>query len=637
MTAYPASVLTDALLAIVRALPLRAVVRIGRILGWLGWWLARRHRHLALRNLAIAFGDEHPPAWRRAVARESFMRFAANALVTAWMASHSDPELRRLFHLEGVDTHLRPSVAQGRGTINVLFHLGHWECPARAVASIDGIRFAAIYQPLRNPHLDRRVAEWRQRSGVALINRRHGFSEAVTHLRQGHAVGVLVDQHAGNQGMWVPFFGRLALTTPLPVLLARRTGASIVPVICTSRPSDGQGTDPSARWRVEFRAPIPTAGRTDGEILTTINTQLEEVIRQNPADWFWLHDRWKTPSPNFLTDAYRRGVYVPPGARLQPFRILVRGVNWLGDSILAIPALRAIRQGRPDGHLTLLVPPKLADLWRGQSFVDEVITSRREAADRSFDAAILFPNSFRSAYEAWRLGIPRRQGYAGYWRRAMLTAVCPESLRAGLHQHETSDFIGLARWCGARITNEIPSLDLPAGVPDGGPFPATPYVALHPGAAHGSAKRWLPERFVEVVQRFPALKWKVIGSAEEAERNARLVATMEPGAEDWTGRLSLRELAVFLHRAAALVCNDSGPMHLAAAVGTPVVAIFGSTEPRHTGPRGPGHRVLRQPVDCSPCYRKECPTDLRCMRAVTVDQAADALREILRGSPAGHP
>jgi lipopolysaccharide heptosyltransferase II len=614
------------LILIIQALPLGVVIRIGHLFGWLGWFLDAPHRRVVLQNLNIAFGNEHPPSWHEQVGRKSFIRFTLNALVAVWMAGRSGEQLQQHFQLAGVEENLRPALTGNRGVIHVLFHSGNWEGLARAVASIPSVRFSVIYQPLRNPHLDRLIAGWRQRGGVALINRHQGLREAVSRLRRGEAVGMLVDQHAGDHGMWVPFFGRLALTTPLPALLARRTGAPIVPVTCTTDPSL-----PASRisWKVEFGPPIPVKGRADGEILAAIHAHLEKVILRDPSDWFWLHDRWKTPSPNFLTDGYRRGVHAPPGTTLKPFRILVRGANWLGDSILTIPALRAIRAGRPDAHVTLLVKPWLADLWRGQSYIDKVITSVSEASTTPFDAAILLPNSFRSAFEAWNLGIPRRQGYAGHFRRQLLTAVCPESNRAGFHRHEVKDFIGLARWSGAPITEEIPRLDLP----DRGTFPPhlpqPPYIVLHPGAAHGSAKRWLSRRFVELAQRFADRHWIVVGSPDEIERNAHLIASMGPLAEDWTGRLSLRELAMVLHRASAVVCNDSGPMHLAAAVGARVVAIFGSTEPLHTGPLGDGHHVLREAVDCSPCYLKECPTDLRCMKAITVDQATAALKEIL--------
>ncbi len=609
---------------LIQSLPLETARRLGRLLGALAWRLDPVHRRRVLENLHLAFGDHHrimpPEIHPITIGRESFRRFGENAFTAVWMAGHSDAELESLIEVTGVEENLLPAVKRGKGVIHVMFHLGNWEALSRIVSRIPQVKFATIYQPLKNAGFDAMIAQWRQRGGVGLINRHHGFANAVRHLRAGEAVGMLVDQHAGDHGMWVPFFERLASTTVLPALLARRTGATIIPIFCRKS---------GDRWVMEFDKPVPSEGRDDGEIMMEIHRRLEDVIRADPANWFWMHNRWKTPSPNFLFHGYRRGVHVPAGMKLKPFRVLVRGTNWLGDSVLTIPALRAIKSGRPDCHLTLLTPPKLADLWKGQSFVDDVITSADDARGRCFDAAILFPNSFRSAWEAWRLGIPRRQGYAGHGREWLLTAVCPESFRAGPREHDVKDFCGLARWMGGKVESEVPRLnkDEGGGMKDEG---VAEYFVLHPGAAFGSAKRWLPERFVELVKRFPNVHWRLIGNDEERERNSNLARQMDGHAEDWTGRLGLRELAALLAGARVVVCNDSGPMHLAAAVGGHVAVIFGSTEPIHTGPLGEGHRVLRRIVECSPCYLRECPIDLRCMKAVSVDEVETAVREIMQ-------
>jgi heptosyltransferase II len=185
------------------------------------------------------------------------------------------------------------------------------------------------------------------------------------------------------------------------------------------------------------------------------------------------------------------------------------------------------------------------------------------------------------------------------------------------------DFCALATWSGAEIETETPSLDLSKNGQS-----SSEYAVLHPGAAFGSAKRWLPERFAEVVQKFPNLQWKVIGSAEERERNSQLTAQMGKHVEDCTGKYSLPELAHVLAKARFVLCNDSGPMHLAAAVGAPVIALFGSTEPRHTGPCGESHEVIRGVAECSPCYLRECPLDLRCMKSITVETVQRSIEKV---------
>ncbi len=638
MIAYLVFVFVKITLRVVETLPLPILRSLARGLGCLAWWLDFSHRRLALKNVALALGEKNfsvhvaqPHEMRsehKKIARESFIRMIENMFFTVWMARRDDLKIQRLFEVTGIHENLLPAIAKKRGVIHVMFHLGNWEVLSRMVGQIPEVKFSTIYQPIKNPHLNQLVAKWRSRSGVDMINRHHGFSEAIKRLRQGEAVGMLIDQHAGDHGMWIPFFDRLASTTTLPAILARRTGAAIVPIFCKNISPTRNSSFPL--WKIEFGASISTDSCSDGEIMMKIHRKLEERILSNPADWFWLHDRWKTPSPNFLLKNYRRGVYVPTGTKLKPFRLLLRAPNWLGDSVLSIPAVRAIREGRPDIHLTIFTPPKLAELWKDQSFVDTVTTSLHEIKNQSFDAAILFPNSLRSALEAWFLKIPRRQGYAGHHRRWLLTAVCPGSYRSGFHEHDVKDFCGLARWSGAEVKSEIPVLDFLHLVnPKSEIRNPKSYLVLHPGAAYGSAKRWLPERFVELVQRFPREHWCVIGSQDECERNAQLTGQMGNHVEDWTGRLNLTQLVELLAHSKVVVCNDSGPMHLAAAAGAKVVAIFGSTEPQHTGPLGEGHGVIQHHVECSPCYLRECPIDLRCMKGVSVEEVEKTLRQVL--------
>ena len=200
-------------------------------------------------------------------------------------------------------------------------------------------------------------------------------------------------------------FRRLASTTPLPALLAKRTNAALIAVAFY--------TDGPARWRILFEPPLETKQESVEAITAKTNDIISAQIRRAPEDWFWVHNRWKTPRPNFLLGRYKRGIYVPPQTSLQPFRILIRASNWLGDSIMSIPAVRAIKRGRPDAHVTIVGPAKMAPVWKLISEVDEFISISRKSLfatvrtirrQRQFDAAVLFPNSVLIALEAWVAG-----------------------------------------------------------------------------------------------------------------------------------------------------------------------------------------------------------------------------------------
>ena len=240
---------------------------------------------------------------------------------------------------------------------------------------------------------------------MELFNRDEGFHQAIDLLRGGGAVGVLSDQHAGDHGMWVPFFGKLASTTSLPALLAKRTGAALI--------GTAVYPDPPGRWRIVFTEKINQPGDSVEVLTAKMNDLIANHIRRAPEDWFWLNYRWKTPRPNFLLARYKRGVFVPKGnAPLQSFRILVLLSNWLGDSIMSVPAVRAIKAGRPDAHVTIAAPEKMASIWKLVPEVDEIIrlpnkslsgTVQKLREQKRFDVAISFPNSLRAALEfGWR-------------------------------------------------------------------------------------------------------------------------------------------------------------------------------------------------------------------------------------------
>jgi heptosyltransferase-2 len=374
----------------------------------------------------------------------------------------------------------------------------------------------------------------------------------------------------------------------------------------------------------------------------------------------------------------------PASENVLPAReeILVRGVNWLGDAVLSVPALQRLREGKPRARITLLAPEKLGGLWEGQPFLDDLLlfspgaglwqTARRLRA-RKFTAAIAFPNSLRSALELWLAGIPQRTGYARPWRTLFLThpvpprsgalpmrkrsageirqliarAASPPPMSAAAHH--IHDYLALVGALGAsseplppRITisqeeseKTAARLGLPAARED------RPLLGLNPGAEYGPAKRWPAESFIAAgiaIEKAARCRWIIFGGPSEIELAQSISTGLGqnfPGQPviNLAGRTTLRELAAALKSCRLLLTNDTGPMHLAAAVGTPVVVPFGSTSPEMTGPVwSAGSQILRAPgIACSPCFRRECPIDFRCMRGIASEAVvAAALRALGR-------
>jgi heptosyltransferase-2 len=621
-------------------LPITGVFRLGWALGTLAYFVAFPYRRLVLHNLRIAFGAEKTPDALRALARRHFATLGANLFSSLKLPRMSREEILAVVEIEGVEVFAQAQAA-GCGIANIVGHLGNWELFAQLSPIVFPCPSGTIFQALSNRYIDAEVRRDRARLGLVLFEKKEGFIEACRFLRAGGAVGILADQHAGDIGQWSPFFGRLASTTTLPATLALRTGAWLVPAAVR--------TIGVARWRTVFPPPIKTQGETAAQLTVRVNQAIEQLIRAEPADWFWVHNRWKTPKPKFLLATYKRGVTLAEEAHppsLQPFRILIRGSNWLGDAVMSAPAVRAIKRGRPDAHVTILTPAKLVDIWKSVSEIDEVITIGPDESllavvrkiRRDFQVAVLFPNSLRVALEARLAGIPRRVGYPGHHRRALLNSVLalkkkkkqePQSPR-----HQVHHYLALAEFIGAEIVDAdaVPNL-----ARNKEPSARShPVVLLCPGAEYGPAKRWLPERFAEAVRlvhETTGCEWKIVGVEKDRPIADVIIATASVPCTDLVGQTSLAQLMDELRACDLLLTNDTGTMHLAAFLGVPTVSIFGSTEPRLTGPLGPSHRVIRHHVDCSPCFLRDCPLDFRCMKAIEVPEVVAAVLAALKFGP----
>jgi heptosyltransferase II len=643
MLAFVVYLLYRAGLAIAAALPLRLLFDLGQFLGSCAWLVSGKYRRLAGRNVAIAFANEKTAREMRRLVRRHFQRLGANLLSSAKLTGMPPEKILQWVEVENIEAMDREFRA-GVPVVLVLSHLGTWELFAQLMPKFVGyVRNASVYQKLGNRFIDAHVRRTRGQTGLELFDRHQGFQSVIDLLRSGGGVGVLSDQHAGDQGLWTPFFGKLASTSPLPALLAKRTRAALI--------AAGVYTIGPARWRLVFteRFDPPKADASIAALTFKINQIIEQQIRVAPEDWFWVHNRWKTPQPNFLLAQYKRGVYLPPGVSLQglePFRILIRSSNWLGDAVMSIPAVRALKNGRPDAQVTLAASEKTASMWKLAPEVDAIIplpgsglfsAVRLLRREPSFDAAILFPNSLRAALETWLSGIPRRVGYRGHLRRWLVNQIVPEPRKPDPPEHHSLRFLRIARECGADTSNfdtSRPKVDRSTSNVQMAINHQPIKIGLCPGAEYGSAKRWLPERFAEAAEKISAqssVRWILFGTTRDATVGDQIATALGNHCVNRIGQTTLDQLIDELRQCRLLLTNDTGTMHLAALLGVPVVAIFGSTEPRLTGPLGNGHIILRHHVECSPCFLRECPIDFRCMKAVSVQEVANAVLSILGG------
>ncbi|HMK76734.1 MAG TPA: lipopolysaccharide heptosyltransferase II [Thermodesulfobacteriota bacterium] len=326
-------------------------------------------------------------------------------------------------------------------------------------------------------------------------------------------------------------------------------------------------------------------------------------------------------------------------------RILVRGVNWVGDTVLSYPAVQELKTLFPKSHLAILIPSYLVDLWKTFPYVDEIIPFQKKEGigsiwedlnlsqslkERNFDLAVILPRSFRSAFHIFLARIPIRIGYQSEGRSLFLTHGIRRTKEI-LHGHRVHYYRKLIEPLGKTEGLLSPKIFLreedrrwadgvlkDLGIPEGKLL-----IGMNPGATYGLAKCWYPDRFGKLGKRL-AEKWQarilLFGKEEERPIVDEILHYLGTEGIDLTGKTGLLQLAALLERCTLLVTNDTGTMHMATAVGIPVAALFGSTPPLATGPWGEGHVVVKRDVPCSPCWKRICPKDHRCMDLITVDE-----------------
>ncbi len=362
-------------------------------------------------------------------------------------------------------------------------------------------------------------------------------------------------------------------------------------------------------------------------------------------------------------------------------KILIRGVNWLGDAVMSTPALQRLREAKPDAHLSLLTHEKLADLWKSHPAIDAVLTfSNAESAKQigtklrreKFDIGLALPNSHRSAIELWFAGIPQRIGYARFGRSYFLTnTISPRDGAVEMHKRSVAEIKHLIEGRKTKTNDPLPAkahhifqyLHLVAAL-GAKPEPLAPqievtheevaafrnrlgegrsdnplWLGLNPGAEYGPAKRWPAERFIAAaieLHQTTDCGWIIFGANDPATQQiaAELERTLGRNCvANFAGKTTLRELCAGLKFCKLVLTNDTGPMHVAAALETPVVVPFGSTSFELTGPGLPGnndHALLKSSASCSPCFLRECPIDFRCMNSIEVNQVVAACLDLLK-------
>ena len=322
--------------------------------------------------------------------------------------------------------------------------------------------------------------------------------------------------------------------------------------------------------------------------------------------------------------------------------ILILAPNWLGDAIMATPAIRDVRRHFAGQHLSVAARSSVAAVFRAVPDVDRIITLEKdnEPAALRGDIGILFPNSFRSAWMLKKAGVKERWGYSTDFRRPLLTRVVRKP-RGRVSYPEYYSY--LVRQLGVATGPLTAQLKVPDAtraaalefLQQRGWQPGQPLVGIAPGAAFGHAKRWLPSRFAELASMLTeaGVACVIVGRSEDRDAARNITGI------DLIGQTDLMMLMGVLSQCSVVVANDSGALHLAAGLGVPVVGIWGPTHERYSTPIAPfddGRTVatISESVFCRPCFLADCPIDHRCMKRISTERVHAAVRRFLQGSHA---
>ncbi len=586
-------------------LPTAVVEALAGTLGSLLFLLPGRRRRVLLSNLHHAF-PEKPMGWHRRVALESCRRTIEMGLLVLALPFLSERQLQARIRMPSKTRRtIHQWLKMEKPVVLLVPHFTLLEyLPMLPIFfEVGDLKAGAIFRPLDNPKIDAWIRSTRERHGLKLLSRKAGFDKAKEILASNGVLGILFDQNAGRSGTLMGFFNRAASTTDLPALMAKRFDAQTY-VFHPHR---------SRFW--EATVHLHRLDCSTEDIAQTANDWLQAQLSESEdtcADWLWLHNRWKTanhPTQRFQLANHRK-ISIRPDRPLRGYRLWIRMPNWLGDVVMALPLLQALRNSRPDAEFTLLCQPAYIPLLQILGIGDAHIPLPHKRTPGYFqffkhlrdqfpDTQLLLTNSTRGDLEARHIGAPQRFGLVLPGRpRPLLTHTYqpPQEIRGQLDTlHQTRLWEHMLRHFG--LQDPIP--DAPFQLPDTRRRPAkTGFIA---GSSNNPEKCWPPQKWIQLAHRLldadPQTHIHLYGTQDDRQATAQIAdALPEDRVHDHAGQTDLPTLARELSTCAHVLGNDTGGMHLANALGTPVTVLCGPTNPLVTGPFFDAPRTIVQPA-----------------------------------------
>lgn len=608
------------LCAVLRLTDVRLVAAFGRCIGYLVWAFFPSRRRIVARNIRIICDPTLRPDKLASMVRRNMVRTSMNLACSLKTGQMSARELERAATVRGRELFEHCGTG-GRTGICCIPHAGNWELLARIRPQFDKVEhYGSMYRRMSNPLLEDFVYKSRTGYGCEMFSKEDGLKAVLRLARTGGSLGVLSDQFT-QEGLFLPYFGKVTGVTPLPALLYKRCkGKGTLLAVSTRNVALG-------KWEVDLGQPVtlPEGDDSPAAITMAVNKALETCQSENIMDGFWMHHRWKSTSafaPEQAADVYR---VAAENTRL-PFRIIVCMPDAFEESVILVPYLRVLKNSRPDAQLTVICPGEQAAFWK--TLTDEVTfvvttdgavspADQLEAdelyADGPYDYLFMFSENRRVMRSLRRLMPIFVAGFENNPVARCVRFRCRYSeLNAGPLRHRVMDYLHALETKHSVKGAEETDLDktLPGNEEQTAAFIA-PFSSL------GSADAWPEARWAELTERLRAagrtvrllhLPKDAAAGASMAERLGVEVCACAP-----------EEARNIFGSRAELFAVDGLLPQLAALYGCPCTVLMASRSAERYRPLGNAHRVLTAHVDCHPCYSSTCDAAAPCVASVTVD------------------
>lgn len=595
---------------ILRLLDIRVVAVFGRCIGYLVWAAMPGRRRIVARNMRIVVDPTLRGRKLSALVRRNIVRTTMNMACTFKTGQMTEKELKRSVTIIGAKE-FEARAAEGQTVIGCIPHAGNWEILARIRPLFPSVkRFGSMYRRLDNPMLEEIVLQSRSRYGCEMFSSKKGLKEVFRMARDGGMLGVLSDQYT-KQGVFIPYFGKVTGTTPLPALIYKRCRGN-GNLLAVSTRNTGLG-----KWDVILSRKIETSADGESDIATitqAVNNELAAVQKESIIDGFWMHHRWKTTgrfAPN-VDDVQRE--LIRKYCTL-PFRIIICVPEEFEEAMLTIPFMREIKACRPDMQLNIVCPPEQQNFWKSQLYVTNVVTNQRPLQqleadelykDGPYDYLFMLSDNRKVFSELQALMPIQTSGFANSKLARKLSIKCVLSC-GEKPRHRTEDYLQLA----ARHIDL--SGQVYADAATGNAHATGNYIA--PFSTLGQADSWATDKWRELVSRLGA---NVTLLALETDKDAAMVLAAELGIPCTITQPE--GVAATLGANCKLYAVDGLLPQLAALVGCRCHVIMSSRLAAVYAPPGAGHKAVFHHTPCHPCYRSSCDQGTHCAADISVDE-----------------